>query len=468
MATGADSKQCGSDGVRLYCVRRSSNDVMVCGIGTNSLFSLEAKYIPTNSVSASWLLDVSAWAGSSNELFFGLLGGTATNAAVLVDNIRFYSLQTDSVGDGIPDSWRAQYFPNAELTGTTTNYLSCATCDADGTGQNNLFKYVAGLDPTNPASVFVLQIQDVPNQPTQKNLVYGPIANGCTYVVESTTNLIGGVWSPQAVSAPLTNVNQVTVMDANATSRQKFYRVSIYNVITNIVVLDSVGDGIPDTWRAQYFPSVPSNMTNRQSCATCDADGTGQNNFFKYVAGLDPTNPASVFVLNISSATNQSVKKQLVLHPACFGAHVHAGVQYESGERRLVAAYDIYGSPDQQRQSGHHHGYKPDSATGVLPHRHLAAINASNGRRGKGMCLDGLSSGNRWSVIPVRCGRENLRLAAATSRAKLDRQRQSQSLWVLTRGTARSGSKRKTPESLAAQPSGFGGGQTRAPATDCV
>ena len=52
--------------------------------------------------------------------------------------------------------------------------------------------------------------------------------------------------------------------------------------------------------------------------------------------------------------------------------------------------------------------------------------------------------------------------------AKLDGQRQSQSLWVLTRGTARSGSRRKTSESLAAQPSGFGGDQTRAPATDCV
>jgi hypothetical protein len=225
----------------------------------------------------------------------------------------------DSIGDGIPDSWRAQYFPNVDPSGATANYLSCATCDADGTGQNNLFKYVAGLDPTNPASVFVLQIQNVAYQPTHKNLIYGPIANGCTYVVESTTNLVGGVWIPQAVSAPLTNVNQVTVMDANATTRQKFYRVNIYNVITNIVVQDSVGDGIPDTWRAQYFPSVPSNTTNGQSCATCDADGTGQDNFFKYVAGLDPTNPASVFVLNIANTTNRPSQNNLFFTPLALG-----------------------------------------------------------------------------------------------------------------------------------------------------
>ncbi|MGD0061684.1 MAG: carboxypeptidase regulatory-like domain-containing protein, partial [Verrucomicrobiia bacterium] len=298
------------------------DDVLVFGIETNNLFSLEAKYIPTNTVSGSRLIDVSVWAGTTNELFFGLMGATSTNATLQIDNIRFYGLESnlvDSVGDGIFDSWRAQYFPNVDPTGATTNNLSCATCDADGTGQNNMFKYVAGLNPTNPASVFTLQIQNVANQPTHKNLLYGPIANGCTYVVESTTNLVGGAWTPQAVSAPLTNVNQVIVMDANATTPQKLYRVSIYNVITNIVVLDSIGDGIPDTWRGQYFPSVPSNTTNGQSCATCDADGTGQNNFFKYVAGLDPTNSASVFAVNVTGATNQSKAMNLNFNPLALG-----------------------------------------------------------------------------------------------------------------------------------------------------
>jgi hypothetical protein len=69
-----------------------SNDVLVCGIGTNNLFSLEAKYIPTNAMSASRLIDVSAWVGTTNELFFGFLGGTSTNATLTIENIRFYSL----------------------------------------------------------------------------------------------------------------------------------------------------------------------------------------------------------------------------------------------------------------------------------------------------------------------------------------------------------------------------------------
>ncbi len=68
------------------------DDQLVCGIGTNNLFSLEAKYIPTNAMSASRLIDVSAWAGTTNELFFGFLGGTSTNATLTIENIRFYSV----------------------------------------------------------------------------------------------------------------------------------------------------------------------------------------------------------------------------------------------------------------------------------------------------------------------------------------------------------------------------------------
>lgn len=69
------------------------DDALVCGIGTNNLFSLQAKYIPTNQFSTSRLIDVSAWAGTTNELFFGFLGGTSTNATLQIQNIQFYSFQ---------------------------------------------------------------------------------------------------------------------------------------------------------------------------------------------------------------------------------------------------------------------------------------------------------------------------------------------------------------------------------------
>ncbi len=55
-----------------------------------------------------------------------------------------------SVGDGIPDVWRAAHFGGS---GTTTNSTNCATCDADHDGMNNLGEFLAGTNPTNAASV---------------------------------------------------------------------------------------------------------------------------------------------------------------------------------------------------------------------------------------------------------------------------------------------------------------------------
>jgi hypothetical protein len=110
------------------------------------------------------------------------------------------------------------------MTGATT----CATCDYDNTGQNNLFKYVAGLDPTDPTSVFFLQIASVTNQTAQENLLFNPLASGRTYQPQFSTDLVGGVWLPlPAYTGPLTNGNQVTITDTNALGPQEFYRIDI-------------------------------------------------------------------------------------------------------------------------------------------------------------------------------------------------------------------------------------------------
>jgi PKD repeat protein len=75
----------------------------------------------------------------------GLSTNTQTNLIV--------ATSVDSVGDGIPDWWRAQYFGG---DGTTTNQSSCATCDPDGDGQSNSAEFLplGGTDPTNSSSVF--------------------------------------------------------------------------------------------------------------------------------------------------------------------------------------------------------------------------------------------------------------------------------------------------------------------------
>jgi len=71
----------------------------------------------------------------------------------------------------------------------------------------------------------------------------------------------------------------------------------------NYSSVDHVGDGIPDGWRRQYFGGSGT-TTNASSCATCDSDLDGVNNYKEYVADTNPTNLLSYF--HIQSVTNDS------------------------------------------------------------------------------------------------------------------------------------------------------------------
>ncbi|MEI6562874.1 MAG: metallophosphoesterase [bacterium] len=132
------------------------------------------------------------------------------------------SVSADSVGDGIPDWWRALYFGG---DGTSTNARSCATCDADGTGQNNLAKYLADLDPTNPASRLAIISIASSNQDIHLTWIGG--SNSWQYL-ETSRSLVSSNWVAVYTNirpAPVTNimVNSVTVAVTNL-----FFRISAH------------------------------------------------------------------------------------------------------------------------------------------------------------------------------------------------------------------------------------------------
>lgn len=149
---------------------------------------------------------------------WGSVTSRVANLTIIVPN-------PDSVGDGITDAWRAQYFGGS---GTTTNSSSCATCDADHTGQNNKFKYIAGLDPTNSTSIFQLVVMAVTNLPSEHLLLFNPIVTGRTYTPQFATNLPASIWSPlTSFAGPTTNGNQATVTDLDGSEPNKFYHIGI-------------------------------------------------------------------------------------------------------------------------------------------------------------------------------------------------------------------------------------------------
>jgi hypothetical protein len=166
--------------------------------------------------------------GNPGDDFFGSIDDVRIYGSALTATQIAQLYNTDSIGDGIPNWWRLLWFGSSSSTNAAACTACCATCDADGTGQNNFFKYVAGLNPTDPTSVFVLNIASVTNQPIQESLLFDPLMAGRIYTVQFSTGLVNGVWLPLTTyMGPLTNGNQVTITDTNAVLQQEFYRIHI-------------------------------------------------------------------------------------------------------------------------------------------------------------------------------------------------------------------------------------------------
>jgi len=118
------------------------------------------------------------------------------------------------------NTWQAQYFGG-------TNPLGNPDADADGTGQSNLFKYTAGLNPTDSNSRFTVSIAPMPGQSGQAGITFSPVANGRTYTVQYCTDLTSPNWQALQGSTQVTSGSSTTVVDPNATGAKKFYRVQI-------------------------------------------------------------------------------------------------------------------------------------------------------------------------------------------------------------------------------------------------
>lgn len=68
-----------------------ANDFIAAGINGTNVFHIEARFLFEDAILGSGPIDVSSYGGQDIELFFGIMGGTSTNAGLMVDGIRFYS-----------------------------------------------------------------------------------------------------------------------------------------------------------------------------------------------------------------------------------------------------------------------------------------------------------------------------------------------------------------------------------------
>lgn len=85
-------------------------DSFQVALNSNNLMTVETVLIQTNVTMSSGMIDVSQYAGEQAELFFGIVGGTSTNAVVTVSDIAFYvtlspSLQIQLAGTNVVLTW---------------------------------------------------------------------------------------------------------------------------------------------------------------------------------------------------------------------------------------------------------------------------------------------------------------------------------------------------------------------------
>ena len=151
-----------------------------------------------------------------------IITATATdatgNTSAMSDGINVTA--TSSVNDAIPDAWRALYFGG---DGTTTNSQSCATCDADNDGVNNLQEFLAGTDPTNAASALKLVAMSLNPSNTVANFMS---TTGTVYQAQTRNDLSTGVWS--IVTDQLAgNGTNIFIVDPNAPSTKRFFRLQV-------------------------------------------------------------------------------------------------------------------------------------------------------------------------------------------------------------------------------------------------
>lgn len=255
------------------------NDVMVCGVGTNNLFSLEAQYIPTNSVSASRLIDISAWAGTTNELFFGLMGGASTNVSLQIDNIRFYGVPSpvsDFGADTATGNAPLQVTFTDASTGTITNrhwdFGDGTTANLTATSVAHIYNLAGSNDVTlivsgpggastnsKPSYIIVTSTNAPPPDTSAPTLTVLTPLNYQTF----TTNGI----TVTGLASDTSGINGVTVNGVNAsvvgTNWSFSYNLAVGTNTLTVIATDSSANlnTSTQTVHAVFSPSAPPDTT---------------------------------------------------------------------------------------------------------------------------------------------------------------------------------------------------------------
>lgn len=179
-----------------------------------------------------------------------------------------YMSPVDADGDRISDFWTSNYFSDAVFSPTN---------DDDEDGQLNRDEYIAGTNPTDPASFFSVNMKTEESGGSPEFIIRWNPAPGRVYNV-LWTPMLGGEFQSLETGIQYPQSSYTDIVHAAESS-------GYYRVVVMSSGYDEDGDGLPNNWEKQF------NLAE----ALTDSDKDGFNNIAEFIAGTNPTNPAAFF-----------------------------------------------------------------------------------------------------------------------------------------------------------------------------
>ncbi len=156
--------------------------------------------------------DSPATASASASGLTGFIGLTVLDTNP--DNFGAYA------GDGIDDDWQVSFFGLDNPDATPAS-------DPDADEQNNLFEFLAKVDPTDSASFFSSCLEPNQADPSKLDVILSPVFVDRTYTLLVGPDLVPANFSP-VTNPTITDIGSERIItDNTAAMNRRFYRIQI-------------------------------------------------------------------------------------------------------------------------------------------------------------------------------------------------------------------------------------------------